>query len=173
MVGDSKGWASVTWRDENNYSPLLNLPAGATLRLDWKGEPSGFAVKGKPPQHSCGTKDIRSDQVLGPIAEHYGPRNWSNGNFVYAPDFTKAADVADIALQNATAASGKLAAGQRQGHRHLQAGAARIRMSMPRSKPASMAAKARCRSPRRRQDLEAGAVGRCRPRWSSRSTMSG
>src|SRR5208282_4673020 len=32
-VGDSKGWASVTWRDQE-YSPLLNIPIGATVRLD-------------------------------------------------------------------------------------------------------------------------------------------
>ena len=46
VVGDSKGWASVTWRDEH-YSPSLNLPSGASLRLDWKAEPSGFAIQGK------------------------------------------------------------------------------------------------------------------------------
>ncbi|MCW8132277.1 MAG: hypothetical protein KIS92_18160 [Planctomycetota bacterium] len=109
VVGDSKGWASVTWRD-NNYSTSLNLRSGAALRLEWKTLPEGFAITGKPPQHSCGTKDIRNDKVLGPLMEHYGPRNWSNGTFVYAPDFSKAADVADIELTGAKADGGKLAA---------------------------------------------------------------
>jgi len=109
VVGDSKGWASVTWRDQN-YSPLLSLPVGALVRLDWKAEPNGFAVDGKAPQHSCGIKDIRSDPVLGPIAEHYGPRNWSDGLFVYAPDFSQAAAVADLELKGAEAKNGKLLA---------------------------------------------------------------
>jgi hypothetical protein len=108
-VGDSKGWASVTWRDQN-YSPLLRLPSGSALRLDWKSETGAFAVKGKAPQHSCGNKDFRGDSVLGPIVEHYGPRNWSNGEFIFAPDFTKPADVADIELKGAQAKDGKLVA---------------------------------------------------------------
>src|SRR5947207_148604 len=33
VIGNTKGWASVTWRDEG-YSPKLNLPSGASLRLD-------------------------------------------------------------------------------------------------------------------------------------------
>jgi hypothetical protein len=114
VVGDSKGWASVTWRDQN-YSPLLNLPAGASLRLDWKSEPNAFAVEGKPPQHSCGTKDIRSDSVLGPILEHYGTRNWSDGVFAYAPDFSQPATLADVELQGAQAKDGKLVAGNGKG----------------------------------------------------------
>jgi hypothetical protein len=109
VVGDSKGWAAVTWRDQN-YSPLLNLPTGASLRLDWKAEPNGFAVDGKAPQHSCGLKDIRSDSVLGPIAEHYGPRNWSDGVFVYAPDFFQGATIADLELKSVEAKDGKLLA---------------------------------------------------------------
>jgi len=109
VVGNSKGWASVTWRDQN-YSPLVNMPAGSMLRLSWNAEPDGFAVKGKPPQHGCGLKDIRGDKVLGPIAEHYGPRNWSNGTFLYEPDFSKNAALADIELQNARAQDGKIVA---------------------------------------------------------------
>jgi hypothetical protein len=108
VVGDVKGWASVTWRDEN-YSPLLNLPAGASLRLDWKADEGGFAVRARP-EHSCGIKDFRTDKVLGPILEHYGPRNWSNGTFVYAPDFSRPADLADIQLTGAVAKDGKLLA---------------------------------------------------------------
>jgi hypothetical protein len=114
VVGDSKGWGSVTWRDEN-YSPLLRLPAAASLRLDWKGEPGRLAVDGQPPAHSCGLRDLRSDRVLGPIAEHYGPRNWSNGRLVYAPDFSRATDLADVELQGARARAGKLAATDGQG----------------------------------------------------------
>jgi hypothetical protein len=109
VVGDSKGWGSVTWRDQN-YSPLLRLPAAASLRLNWKGVPGGFAVTGQPPQHSCGLKDLVSDKVLGPIAEHYGPRNWSNGRFIYAPDFSRAANLADMELHGARAQAGELAA---------------------------------------------------------------
>ena len=107
--GDAKGWAAVTWRDQG-YNPLLTLRSGATLRQDWKAEPGLFAITGKAPQHSCGTKDFRSDPVLGPRMEHYGPRNWSNGSLRYAPDFSKAADVADIELTAAKASGGKLIA---------------------------------------------------------------
>jgi hypothetical protein len=109
VVGDSKGWASVTWRDQN-YSPLLKLPVGASVRLDWKAEPDRFAITGKAPQHSCGTKDFRSDKVLGPIVEHYGTRNWSNGQFSYAPDFSQPLVLADIELKGAEAKEGKLVA---------------------------------------------------------------
>lgn len=107
--GNSKGWASVTWRDEG-WSPALRLPCGATLRLEWKGEDKAFAVGGKAPQHSCGIKDFRDNPALGPLLEHYGPRNWSNGRLIYAPDFSQPADVADITLTNAKAVGGKLVA---------------------------------------------------------------
>lgn len=108
-VGDSKGWASVTWRDEG-WNPALRLPCGASLRLEWKGADKAFAVSGKAPQHSCGNKDFRNDPVLGPLLEHYGPRNWSNGRLLYDPDFSQPADVADITLTNAKAVGGKLVA---------------------------------------------------------------
>jgi len=108
-VGDSKGWASVTWRDEN-YSTSLSLPSCATLRLDWKSVPAAFAINGKAPQHSCSNKDFREDKVLGPLLEHYGTRNWSDGAFVYKPDFSKAADAADVELSGASAKAGKLTA---------------------------------------------------------------
>ncbi|HZE96090.1 MAG TPA: hypothetical protein VE981_03605 [Planctomycetota bacterium] len=108
-VGESKGWASVTWRDEN-YSTSLTLPSGAALRLDWKSLPDAFAITGKAPQHSCSTKDFREDKVLGPVLEHYGTRNWSDGSLVYAPDFSKAADVSDLELTGAAAKGGKLVA---------------------------------------------------------------
>lgn len=114
VAGDAKGWASVTWRDQN-YSPALRLPAGASLRLEWKTEAGGFAVSGKAPQHSCGNKDFRGDKVLGPLLEHYGTRNWSNGRFLYAPDFAQLAAVADIELAGATARQGKLVAGDGKG----------------------------------------------------------
>jgi hypothetical protein len=107
--GDVKGWASVTWRD-NNYSPLLTLPSGASVRLDWKSEPNGFAITGKTPQHSCGTKDYRNDKDLGPVLEHYGVRNWSDGTYRCAPDFSKSSDLADITLAGAKAEGSKLAA---------------------------------------------------------------
>jgi hypothetical protein len=109
VVGDSKGWASVTWRDEH-YSPSLNLPSGASLRLDWKADPNGFAITGKAPQHSCSTKDFREDKVLGPVLEHYGTRNWSDGQYAYSPDFSKPSDVAEIELSGAAAKEGKLTA---------------------------------------------------------------
>ena len=64
VVGDVKGWAEVIWRDER-YAPILALPAGASLRLDWKGEANGYAFTGQPPRHSCGIKDFRNDRVLG------------------------------------------------------------------------------------------------------------
>lgn len=107
--GDQKGWASVTWRDEN-YSTALNLASGASLRLDWKSLPDGFAITGKAPAHSCSNKDFREDKVLGPLLEHYGTRNWSDGAFIYVPDFAKAGDVADVELKGAEAKGGKLAA---------------------------------------------------------------
>ena len=109
VEGDSKGWASVTWRDEN-YSPALNLASGASLRLDWKSLPEAFAVSGKAPAHSCSTKDFREDKVLGPLLEHYGTRNWSDGTFVYAPQFSRAGDLADIDLSGAAAKGGRLTA---------------------------------------------------------------
>ncbi len=109
VAGDSKGWASVTWRDEG-YSPRLRLPSGSSLRLDWLPADKGYAVSGSAPQHSCGNKDFRSDPVLGPLVEHYGTRNWSNGHFTYVPSFSNPGDVADITLTNAKAAAGKLAA---------------------------------------------------------------
>lgn len=114
VVGDSKGWASVTWRDQG-YSPSLALPSGAALRLDWRGQPDAYAVSGKKPQHSCGTKDFRYDSVLGPRAEHYGPRNWSNGQLIYAPDFSAPLDLADIELRQAEARDGKIVASAGQG----------------------------------------------------------
>jgi hypothetical protein len=106
----AEGWASVTGRDQG-YSPLLTLRSGSTLRLEWKGEPGMMVADGpKTGVHSCGTKDFRNNPVLGPVLEHYGPRAYANGRFVYSPDFAKAADVADIELTNAKAEGGKLAA---------------------------------------------------------------
>ncbi len=102
-----EGWSPISESD-GNYSPSLELPAGARLRLDWKSEPNGYAINGLAPQHSCLMKDILSDNVLGPIAEHYGPRNWSNGHFIYAPDFSQPAAVADIKLEGARAQAGIL-----------------------------------------------------------------
>jgi hypothetical protein len=104
------GWASVTGRDQG-YDPALALPAGATLRLEWKGDPGKTAVAGVC-RHTCGTKDFRSDKTLGPILEHYGPRNYSNGQFVYAPDFSKAPDAE---LAGAQSKGGKLVATSGQG----------------------------------------------------------
>jgi hypothetical protein len=107
------GWASVTGRDQG-YTPALTLAPGATLRLEWKGEPGQIAVGGQG-RHSCGTKDFRSDKDLGPVLEHYGPRNHSNGRLSYAPDFARAPDVAALSLGGAEAKGGKLlaaAAGQ-------------------------------------------------------------
>lgn len=109
IAGDSKGWSDVTWRDEG-WAPSLRLPCGSSLRLEWKSAEDGFAVSGKAPQHSCGTKDFRENPMLGPLLEHYGPRNWSNGRLIYAPDFSQPADVADIELTNAKAGGGKLVA---------------------------------------------------------------
>jgi hypothetical protein len=102
------GWASVTGRDPVGYRPLLTLPSGAALRLEWKAEPNGSVVPGKN-VHTCGNKDFRNDKVLGPVLEHYGPRTWANGKLAYGPDFARAADVADIELTGAKAAGGKLA----------------------------------------------------------------
>jgi hypothetical protein len=112
------GWASVTGRDRG-YSPELTLPSGATLRLDWKGEGGQIAVNGQG-RHTCGTKDFRSDKDLGPVLEHYGPRNHSNGKLSYAPDFAKGSDVADLALAGAEARGGKLAATAGQGVVHVK-----------------------------------------------------
>jgi hypothetical protein len=108
-LGDLKGWSTVTWRDVN-YKPSLDLPSGASLRLDWKAS-NGFVVDMPEggPVHTCGIKDFVHDRKLGPIFEHYGPRSWSNGEFVYEPDFRSAADLADIELQGAKAKDGKLA----------------------------------------------------------------
>jgi len=104
------GWASVTGRDKN-YSPLLTLSSGAAVRLEWKKEPSMMVADGvKGGVHTCGTKDFRNDPMRGPVFEHYGPRSYANGTFLYAPDFSKAADVADIELTKAKAAGGKLTA---------------------------------------------------------------
>ncbi|HYF51202.1 MAG TPA: hypothetical protein VEJ63_17435 [Planctomycetota bacterium] len=105
-----QGWASVTGRDVN-YSPLLTLRSGAALRLEWAGVPDGMVALGTKGVHTCpNLKDVRNDPVLGPVFEHYGTRNYSNGTFVYAPNFAKSGDVADIELTNAKATDGKLAA---------------------------------------------------------------
>jgi hypothetical protein len=104
----SDGWASVTGRDQN-WSSALRLPAGAVLRLEWGGKAGAVAVDNRA-THSCGTKDFRSDPALGPLHEHYGTRNHSNGRFTYAPDFSKAADAADVVLSSASVKGGKLAA---------------------------------------------------------------
>ncbi len=106
----SDGWASVTGRDQG-YRALLTLRSGAALRLEWKNEP-GMMVSSDPNggNHTCGTKDFRSNPVLGPVLEHYGPRAYANGAFAYAPEFSKPADVADIELTSARAENGKLVA---------------------------------------------------------------
>lgn len=107
------GWASVTGRDRG-YNPELTLPPGATLRLDWKSEAGQLAVNGQG-RHTCGNKDFRSDRVLGPVLEHYGPRNHSNGRLTYAPDFSRAADASAVALSGAEAKGGALVATSGQG----------------------------------------------------------
>ncbi|MCS7166676.1 MAG: hypothetical protein RMI91_12995 [Gemmatales bacterium] len=107
VVGDVKGWGSCTWRDQN-YSPFLSLPSGASLRLDWRGEPDAFAWKAIV--HTCGIKDFVRDPVLGSLAEHYGPRGYSSGTFTYAPNFAEPADLADITFTNAVARDGQLIA---------------------------------------------------------------
>jgi hypothetical protein len=104
------GWASVTGRDERWESGLV-LPQGASLRLEWKGDQGQVAVGGQC-RHSCGNKDYRADKTLGPILEHYGVRNHSNGRLVYEPDFSK---VQDLVLTGAKAESGKLVASGGQG----------------------------------------------------------
>lgn len=60
--------------------------------------------------HGCKVKDFRSDPVLGPIHEHYGPRAFANGAFTYAPDFSKTADLAGMTLSNVKVEGGKLVA---------------------------------------------------------------
>lgn len=102
------GWSFVTGRDRF-YRPFLSLPAGASLRLEWKNEPGMAAVDGANP-HACGIKEFENDKVLGPVLEHYGPRAYANGRLLYAPDFSKPADVGDIELDGALADGGKLAA---------------------------------------------------------------
>ena len=109
VIGEQDGTGSITGRDRD-YSPLLNLPSGGSLRLDWSGEGDKFAVEGPSPRHSCGLKDFRDDPVLGPMLEHYGPRSWSGGRLVYAPDFSREADMDDVHLQGARVAGGKLLA---------------------------------------------------------------
>lgn len=109
-----EGWFSILESDEN-YSPSLGLPIGATLRLDWRAEPNGYAINGLAPQHSCLMKDIVNDNVLGPIAEHYGPRNWANGRFIYAPNFSEPSAVADVILEGARAQGGALTANNKSG----------------------------------------------------------
>ena len=102
------GWASVTGRDRD-YSPGLFLPAGSSLRLEWSNREGKVAVKSRN-RHSCGTKDFRSDPVLGPVLEHYGARTYANGRFVYAPDFSRKADAADVELRGVAPKKGKLVA---------------------------------------------------------------
>ena len=105
-----QGWASVTGRDVG-YSPLLSLRSGGDVKLQWAGADNGMVADNTKGVHTCpGMKDIRNDPVLGPVFEHYGTRNYSDGTFVYAPSFSKAGDLADIELTNAKAADGKLAA---------------------------------------------------------------
>ncbi|MCY3022591.1 MAG: hypothetical protein NTW87_26725 [Planctomycetota bacterium] len=104
------GWASVTGRDKGS-SPLLTLSSGGAVKLEWKNEPKMMVADPQDSgNHTCGNKDFRNNPVLGPILEHYGPRMYANGTFSYAPDFSKAADVADIELTKAKATGGKLVA---------------------------------------------------------------
>jgi hypothetical protein len=65
VVGDSKGWPPITWRDPKIirqiyvfYRYLQNLD------LEWVS--IAFAVKVNHHQHSCGIKDFVKDPVLGP-----------------------------------------------------------------------------------------------------------
>lgn len=109
VVGDLKGWGSISSRDDD-YSPTPRLPSGAALRLGWFSEPGAFAVSGKAPQHSCRMRDILGDKVLGPVAEHYGTRNWSNGRVTYAPEFRNAADMSHVQLVNAAVQDGRIIA---------------------------------------------------------------
>jgi hypothetical protein len=92
----ASGWASVTGRDEG-YSPALRLPPGASLRLEWKGEPGRVAINNKG-AHTCGNKDFRSDPELGPLVEHYGTRNHSNGTLVFEPAEKKEGAIFDLSL---------------------------------------------------------------------------
>lgn len=112
-IGPEKGWTAITGRD-SKYSPLLSLSPGATLRLTWGNQPGmmvSSAKRMKPEgTHGCKTKDFRSDPVLGPVYEHYGPRAFANGAFTYAPDFAKPADLTGMTLSNAKAEGGKLVA---------------------------------------------------------------
>ena len=105
-----QGWASVTGRDQN-YSTALTLRSGGALKLEWGNVPGMMVADGTDGCHTCpNMKDIRNNPVLGPVFEHYGTRNFSNGSFTYAPDFSKDADVADIELKDAKASGGKLTA---------------------------------------------------------------
>ncbi|MFH1024920.1 MAG: hypothetical protein V1809_16185 [Planctomycetota bacterium] len=103
-----EGWSSVTGRDVG-YSPLLTLRAGETLRLDWKNVPGMLVSNAKNKNGSRNSlKCYRNDPVLGPILEHYGSRAYANGRLAYAPDFAKAADLADVSLVNVKVEKGKL-----------------------------------------------------------------
>lgn len=104
------GWASVTGRDQG-YSPLLTLRSGATLRLEWSGQPGMMVADSTNGKHTCpNLKDLRANPLIGPLLEHYGDRSWSNGRITYAPDFSKPQDLADITVANASASGGKLMA---------------------------------------------------------------
>jgi hypothetical protein len=104
------GWASVTGRDQG-YSPLLTLRSGATLRLEWAGQPGMMVADNTKGRHTCpNLKDLRSNPLIGPLLEHYGDRSWSNGRITYAPDFAKPQDLADILVSNASASGGRLVA---------------------------------------------------------------
>lgn len=104
------GWASVTGRDQD-YKPTLTLRSGAALRLEFAGQPGMMVADRTSGKHTCpNLKDLRANELLGPLLEHYGDRSWSNGRFTYAPDFAKPADVADVVLTNASASGGKLVA---------------------------------------------------------------
>jgi len=137
----------VTWRDEK-YSPLLTLPAGGSVRLDWKGEAGAFAVNEKETRpHSCGIKDFREDKVLGPVIEHYGARNWSSGAFTYSPDFAKASDLADVMLTGAEVQERQGPwPGAGKGRSPFSSCPCHIRMSRPPRRRNSTAATANCSS---------------------------
>jgi len=103
-----QGWASVTGRDQG-YAPLLRMSSGGSLKLEWKSAANGMVADGTPGTHSCpNMKDVRNNPLMGPIEEHYGTRNYSDGTFTYAPDFNKTADVADVDLAGLKAVGGKL-----------------------------------------------------------------
>ncbi|MFH1708338.1 MAG: hypothetical protein ABIF71_10555 [Planctomycetota bacterium] len=81
------GWGGTGTRDKDGYKTDIDLRPGFSLKLRWEADKDGwYTATGKEPGHSCGTRDIRNDPIIGPKLEPYGKGAYADGDLVFAPD---------------------------------------------------------------------------------------